>query len=130
MRRSAASFLLVPAAVFITVPGAAATYLTPEEAQKVCFPRADRFEDASLIFSPEQKKQIEEATQEKLLAGGLRVWKAYAGKELLGYFILDAVIGKHELIDYAVALDPSGTVLQVEVLTYRESYGGEIRAKG
>jgi len=36
------------------------------------------------------------------------------------------VIGKHLYIDYAVALNASGAVQRVEILEYRESYGGEI----
>jgi FMN-binding domain len=39
------------------------------------------------------------------------------------------VIGKHLVIDYAVALEPDGRVRQVEILEYRESYGGEITAQ-
>jgi Na+-transporting NADH:ubiquinone oxidoreductase subunit NqrC len=37
------------------------------------------------------------------------------------------VIGKHEFITYALALGADGTVRGVEILEYRESYGGEIR---
>jgi Na+-translocating ferredoxin:NAD+ oxidoreductase RnfG subunit len=38
------------------------------------------------------------------------------------------VIGKHLYIDYAVSLDPGGRIRQVDILQYRESYGGEIRS--
>ena len=34
------------------------------------------------------------------------IWKTESG----GWFVLDAVIGKHEFIDYAAALEPDGTV--------------------
>ena len=40
------------------------------------------------------------------------------------------MIGKHLYIDYTVALDPSGQVRRVDVLQYRESYGGEVRESG
>ncbi|MEW6156688.1 MAG: FMN-binding protein, partial [Verrucomicrobiota bacterium] len=43
--------------------------------------------------------------------------------------VLDQVLGKHEWIDYAVAISPEGKVLQVEVLEFRESHGYEIRAE-
>ena len=46
----------------------------------------------------------------------------------IGFFIFDRVVGKHLYIDYAVALTPSGAVHAVEILQYRESYGGEIRS--
>lgn len=57
-----------------------------------------------------------------------RVWKAEAGGRAVGFFIFDRVVGKHLLIDYAVALTPAGAVHSVEILQYRESYGGEIRS--
>lgn len=42
--------------------------------------------------------------------------------------LVDAVIGKHDLITYAVALTNEGKVRQVEILEYREAYGGEVRS--
>ena len=48
----------------------------------------------------------------------------------LAVFITDAAIGKFELIDYAVALAPDGSIRQVEVLTYRESHGQDVRKRG
>jgi Na+-translocating ferredoxin:NAD+ oxidoreductase RnfG subunit len=41
--------------------------------------------------------------------------------------VSDAVVGKFELIGYAVGLDADGSVRQVEILSYRESHGHEIR---
>jgi Na+-translocating ferredoxin:NAD+ oxidoreductase RnfG subunit len=64
--------------------------------------------------------------RQKVQTKGEQVWKAFAESRFLGFFILDYVIGKHLVIDYAVALDPQGRVLRVEILQYRESYGGEI----
>ena len=44
-----------------------------------------------------------------------------------GWFIVDKVIGKHELITYAVGVDADGSVRSIEILEYLESYGGQIR---
>jgi hypothetical protein len=49
---------------------------------------------------------------------------------LLGLVVLDHVIGKHLYIDYTVAFDTSGRVTKVDILQYRESYGGEVRESG
>lgn len=49
-----------------------------------------------------------------------RVWKTGSG----GAFVLDHVIGKHLYIDYAVSIE-GGRVRRVDILAYRESYGGE-----
>jgi Na+-translocating ferredoxin:NAD+ oxidoreductase RnfG subunit len=41
--------------------------------------------------------------------------------------VVDNVVGKFELITYAVGIALDGSVKQVEILSYRESHGGEIR---
>jgi len=51
------------------------------------------------------------------------VWRVSTG----GFFILDEVVGKHEFITYALGLNADGSVRQIEVMDYRESYGYEIR---
>ena len=56
-----------------------------------------------------------------------RAWRATAGTKTLGTFYVDAVIGKQEYIDYALAVDSAGRVLRLEVLVYRETHGWEIR---
>jgi len=98
----------LPAAAIVSIasPAYAMQYLSIEEAQKQAFPSATHFTEVQ--------------------AG--RVWKAEAGGHVAGFFIFDRVIGKHLYIDYAVALTPSGAVHAVEILQYRESYGGEIRS--
>ena len=34
------------------------------------------------------------------------------------WFVVDEVVGKHEMIQYAVALSPSGAILGVEILEH------------
>ena len=98
----------LPAAAIVSVasPAYAIQYLSIEEAQKQAFPSATHFSEVQ--------------------AG--RIWKAEAGGRVVGFFIFDRVIGKHLFIDYAVALTQGGAVHRVEILQYRESYGGEIRS--
>jgi Na+-translocating ferredoxin:NAD+ oxidoreductase RnfG subunit len=45
----------------------------------------------------------------------------------LGFVVTDDVIGKVELISYAVGIALDGSVKQIEILSYRESHGFEIR---
>lgn len=96
-----------PAAAVVSLTSAAhaVQYLSVAQAQKLAFPSATSFAEAQ--------------------AG--RAWKAEAGGKVIGLFVLDHVIGKHLYIDYAVALDPGGRILRVDILQYRESYGGEVR---
>jgi hypothetical protein len=101
--------LTAPTAMLVSFASSAYAiqYMTVEEAQKHAFPSA--------AFAEVQ-------------AG--RIWKAQAGGRLVGYFYFDHVIGKHLYIDYTVALDPDGKVRRVDILQYRESYGGEVRDSG
>jgi len=88
----------------VTSPAYAMQYLSVAQAQKQAFPSATS-------FAPLDS----------------RAWKAQAGGTVLGLIVVDHVIGKHLYIDYSVALDPSGRVKRVDILQYRESYGGEVR---
>lgn len=113
--------------VIVPLPSYAVQYLSVPAAQKLCFPESDQFVVAHIKFTPAQIQAIEAASGQKQLLRGQEIWRALNGKKLQGYFIVDYVIGKHLVIDYAVALSPEGTVRKIEILNYRESYGGEIR---
>ena len=53
----------------------------------------------------------------------VRVWWGRKGQALF----IDRVIGKHDFITYAVAVTADGNVKGVEIMDYRETYGGEVR---
>ena len=120
---------IFPTAVTLIAPvaGYATQYLTIAEAQRVCYPSASLFEAAHVIFTPEQISTIEEKSDQKIYVKGQQVWRALDGGRFLGYFVVDYVIGKHLLIDYAACITPEKKVSKIEILQYRESYGGEIR---
>ena len=102
-------------------PAYAMVYMSVEQAQQLMF-AGHTLSPLPLALTPEQIAAIERDAGVKVYAGSLRAWK---GDD--GYFFVDQVIGKHDLITYAVALSPDGTVRQVEILEYREAYGGEVR---
>lgn len=119
----------LPPAIVISVaaPVHATQYLTVEQAQKLAFPTATQFVWAPVVYTPDQVAAIRKLSGQTVRTRGEKVWKAQIGGQFLGFFIVDYVIGKHLVIDYAVALEPDGRVKRVEILQYRESYGGEIR---
>ena len=102
-------------------------YLSVAEAQKLCFPQADSFEEREIRFKPHEIAALEKMSAVKVLNLGNRFWVSHQGTNLLGVVVIDHVLGKHEIIDYVVAIAPGGKVLQIEVLEYRESHGTEIR---
>ena len=56
-----------------------------------------------------------------------QIWRVRANDRALGWFIIDEVIGKTELISYGLALDGTGAVKSIDVLAYRESHGDAIK---
>jgi Na+-translocating ferredoxin:NAD+ oxidoreductase RnfG subunit len=118
---------LTPVAIAVAPHCYAAQYLSVEEAQAAIFADAKQFLPASVTLTAGQTKAIEAAAGSRLRAPQQRVWQARVGGELLGWFIVDEVIGKHELITYAVGLNADGSVRQIEVMDYREMYGYQIR---
>jgi Na+-translocating ferredoxin:NAD+ oxidoreductase RnfG subunit len=119
--------LIVLGACAVTAPVFATQYLSPEQAQKLMFPEADAFRAQPLTLNTAQMRQVEQLAGLPTRSSQWRVVGAYKGDALLGYMVLDDVIGKFELISYAVGLNPDASVRQVEILAYRESHGGEIR---
>ena len=109
------------AAVMLCAPAQALVYMTVEQAQAAMF-KDQTLTALPLSLSADQIAAIERETGVKVYAGALRAWK---GED--GYLFVDAVIGKHDLITYAVALTLDGKVRQTEILEYREAYGGEVR---
>ncbi|MEO5774541.1 MAG: FMN-binding protein [Sphingomicrobium sp.] len=104
----------------------ATVYLTIPAAQQAMFPGAS-FVPHDLAFTPEQRKLIAKASGVGRFDKVQHVWDVRLRNGRAGWFIVDRVLGKHEIITYAVALTPDGAVKRVEILEYRETYGGEIR---
>lgn len=100
-------------------------YLTLEQAMRLLFPN-ETLTDLPLALTPSQVAAVEKDAGTRYVAGNLRAWRTSGG----GYLYVDEVIGKHDLITYALALNADGAIRDVEILDYRESYGGEIRNAG
>lgn len=120
-------WLLLVVVLFVANQSRAERYLSSDEVKKLCFPQADRFEERIHQFTKGEKKAIEKQSGQPVRLRGQRFWIAHQGTNVLGVLVADHVLGKHEIIDYAVALAPDGKVLQIEILEYRESHGYEIR---
>ena len=126
MRRAAWFTILPTAAIAAAAPVSATAYLTIQAAQRAMFPGA-RFVEHDLAFTPDQRKAIARGSGVGSFDKVQRVWDVRSGNGRVGWFIVDRVLGKHEMITYAVALSPDGAVRRIEILEYRETYGGEVR---
>lgn len=115
-------------AIATAMTAQATVYLTAEQARSAMFPEAARFEDRSVALSPDQVRAVKAASGVSGLSARQPAWRALDTKgQPVGWFIVDRVYGKHEFITYALALDATGAVRGIEVMEYRETYGGEIR---
>ena len=119
-------WIWIPAACLpvasISIPAYAATYLTVEQAQQTIFP-GQKLTRANITLTSVQAREIERRSDANVRHKEIQLWKVDKG----GFFVVDEVVGKHEFITYAVGLNADGTVKQIEIMTYRESYGYEVR---
>jgi len=125
MRLTLASTVLATAAIAPT-SAFAVDYLSADQAAKLMFPDADAFEARSVVLDATQLQQLD-AQGVRARSAGWAVRVARRGGATLGFVVTDDVVGKVELISYAVGIALDGTVKQIEILSYRESHGSEIR---
>ena len=96
-------------------------YVSIEQAQKILIPNKPLTKNP-IIITDDLQDRMRSASSIRHPFRGDRIWKAADG----GWFIVDEVVGKHEMITYAVALSPPGAVTGIEILDYVESYGYEV----
>jgi hypothetical protein len=115
--------LLALSITIATVPmvAHAKIYVSVEQAQKLLIPNKSLTKNPIIITDDLQEK-MRVASSIRHPFQGNRIWRSIDG----GWFIVDEVVGKHEMITYAVALSPLGAVTGIEILDYVESYGYEV----
>jgi hypothetical protein len=105
----------------------AADYLSVEGSQRALFPQADHFAEIVFALSAAQRGKVATLAGEQPPHRSLRAFRALRGEETLGYVFIDEVVGKEDFITYAASIDAQGRLGTPEVMSYRESHGGEIR---
>lgn len=115
------------AAISVAGIAHATEYLSVEQAQQLMFGRQARFERRDVAVPREVAREIESAVGVQMRLLEQPMWEVREAGRINGYFFVDEVYGKHEFITYALGLNTNGRVRQLEVLTYRENYGYEIR---
>ncbi len=116
------AFVALPISALVAPSTFAVQYLTVAQAQQAIFP-GKTFTAAPLTLTTTQRKAIEKQSRVRVLHDEQKVWRVSGD----GWFIVDEVVGKHEYITYAVGLNAGGAVLGIEIMDYRETYGGEVR---
>ncbi|MEY4495525.1 MAG: hypothetical protein RL744_589 [Pseudomonadota bacterium] len=114
-------FMIGLAATTVPIIAHAKIYVSIEQAQKMLIPNKSLTKNPIIITDDLQDK-MRSASSIRHPFQGDRIWRAADGS----WFIVDEVVGKHEMITYAVALSPAGAVIGIEILEYVESYGYEV----
>lgn len=126
------AWLLTPALILSATPAVYAKdfsfqYPTYAESQKSFFPQATAFVPSDIVLNEGEIDQVEQLGKVRVRDPKQKIWKVEQNGHQSGWFILDRVIGKHELITYSIALDMNNKVKGIEVLDFKESYGEQIR---
>jgi len=116
---------LSPAAIVV-----AADYLSLDAAQRAVYPDADAFQELVVQQSPEQINALLALAGPQPPHGTIRIFKAARNGTVLGHVFVDEVIGRENLITYAIGIDVDGALRNLEIMSYRESHGGEVRNPG
>ena len=99
----------------------ARTYLSIQDAQKLMFPNS-KLTRVPVTFTDAQLEVIRDRSGVREPEKGDQIWHAANG----GWFMIQQVVGKHEMITYAIGINPDGSVKHIEILEYVESYGYEV----
>lgn len=121
MKFTSSQVLVLGLAAIAPIVAQAKVYASVEQTQQAMFPGVPLALHA-FVLTPAQQQQLRDASSVALPFQGNRIWKAANG----GWFVVDEVVGKHEMITYAVGIGPDGKLLQIAVLEYHESYGYEV----
>jgi len=122
MRTRYLASLLAPVALVAAAPCQAEVYFNLEQVQRALFPETS-LAPVEVTLSADQAREIEKRSGLRVRDRKLQAWRAAGG----GWLLVDQVLGKHEFITYALAIGADGAVRQIEVMEYRETYGGEVR---
>jgi hypothetical protein len=114
-------FIIGLAAISLPIVAHAKIYVSVEQTQKILLPNKLLTKNP-IIITDELQEKMRSASSIRHPFKGDRIWRASDGS----WFIIDEVVGKHEMITYAVALSSSGAVTGIEILEYVESYGYEV----
>ena len=73
-----------------------------------------------------KKKIVQDQTQQAFYKDELYYWKISQNDTTIAYAFLDNVKGKSMPITFMVILSKDGSIINANVIKYREPYGGEV----
>lgn len=125
--RNLPTLIAIPATLACQVVYAS-DYLSIAQAQQLLFPASQAIA-ANVQLTDDQKAKIKQLAGVRQRFDEQAVWRMEQNGQLLGWVIQDNVIGKHEFITYVAGISVEGKVIGIEILSYRETHGGQVRMK-
>ena len=113
-------FIPVMAVVGPAIAGAKIN-LSLEETQQRLLPD-QKFIPNPVLLTQSQREKMQELSSVREAFRSERVWRTEKGD----WFIVDEVLGKHEMVKYALAINANGSIKGIEIMGYVESYGHEV----
>jgi Na+-translocating ferredoxin:NAD+ oxidoreductase RnfG subunit len=99
----------------------ATIHVSLETVQQSIFPN-QKLVQTPVVVSESIRDKMQDASTVRQTFKADHIYKTEKGD----WLIVDEVVGKHEMIKYAVGINADGTVRQIEVMDYVESYGYEV----
>ena len=99
-------------------------YLNIDEVKQVMF-SGELFVQVDMEIPDQVREKMRKESGVRYAYKQKKVWKSSNGS----WVLIDEVVGKHEMITYAVGINANGSIQGVEILEYNESYGEQIREK-
>ena len=74
------------------------------------------------------KDKIEKTVRQRFYRDNVYLWTIKDTDKVIGYAILDNVIGKSMPITFMAIFNTNGKIIKTGIIKYREPYGGEVRS--
>ncbi len=80
-------------------------------------------------ISDSLKTQIEKRVRQKFFSDYVYIWEICGQDSLSGFAVLDNVLAKSLPITFLVIFSPNGQIKKVDIIRYREPYGGAVGSR-
>ncbi len=77
-------------------------------------------------LSPTLKTKIERTVKQRFFKSFVYLWTVEKKDSVIGYALLDNVLGKSLPITFLIFFEPTGHILHSEIIKYREPVGGAV----
>ena len=106
---------------------AEATYFNTRALLTEFFPRSERVSFRTFVLDPSSRARLTQRLGYAPARDRYTIFVATTQGKVDGYAIIDDERGLHQPITFATRLSPRGVVERLEIVTYREARGDEVR---